>query len=253
VANIVDALRIAQCYVGIIQCAAVNVADVNCDGSITIIDALMVAQYYVGLLTNLNCCGTSPTATPLPDYYLSCYLEFNPAIYPTSRHYPQYSLWVKDKATGKIFSVFITRFSAGLSESSDNYRPYALPVWFGVRKKEKTQNPYPALDAISGATPLVANTTLSWHLPKELINKDIEVYLEGNISFDFNDYYTFDPNGQPSLIWMSEMNTNRKIVSIEPPVIGHGTLMGEDALIHTEGLPNITDAKDIFKRVVFKF
>jgi hypothetical protein len=50
--NIVDALLLAQYYVGLnppgtdIECA-----DVNCDGMINIIDALLIAQYYVGLIT----------------------------------------------------------------------------------------------------------------------------------------------------------------------------------------------------------
>jgi hypothetical protein len=47
--DIVDALKIAQYYVGMgsINTAA---ADVNCDGIITIIDALLVAQYYVTII-----------------------------------------------------------------------------------------------------------------------------------------------------------------------------------------------------------
>ena len=49
--DIVDALIIAQAYVGLNPSGYKAVcADVNCDGSITIVDALMVAQYYVGLI-----------------------------------------------------------------------------------------------------------------------------------------------------------------------------------------------------------
>ena len=46
----------AQYYVGIIP-PGFNpaAADVNCDGSINIVDALMIAQYYVGLLTRFPC------------------------------------------------------------------------------------------------------------------------------------------------------------------------------------------------------
>jgi beta-xylosidase len=42
---------IAQCYVGISTCPPEQAADTNCDGTIDIIDALLVAQYYVGLIT----------------------------------------------------------------------------------------------------------------------------------------------------------------------------------------------------------
>ena len=33
-----------------------NCGDVNCDGQVNIIDALIIAQYFVGLIPNLNCC-----------------------------------------------------------------------------------------------------------------------------------------------------------------------------------------------------
>ncbi|MBN2536571.1 MAG: cellulase family glycosylhydrolase [Spirochaetales bacterium] len=50
--DIVDALLIAQYYVGLDpQDFNQALADVNCDGNIDIIDALVVAQYYVGLVT----------------------------------------------------------------------------------------------------------------------------------------------------------------------------------------------------------
>ena len=54
--NIVDALMIAQYYVGL-NPPGFNAAngDVNCDGSINIVDALMVAQSYVGLIGSFAC------------------------------------------------------------------------------------------------------------------------------------------------------------------------------------------------------
>jgi hypothetical protein len=49
--NIVDALLVAQYYVGL-NPSNFNTAraDTNCDGSINIVDALLIAQYYVGLV-----------------------------------------------------------------------------------------------------------------------------------------------------------------------------------------------------------
>ena len=54
--DIIDALLIAQWYVGI-NPANFNqsAADVNCSGSVDIIDALLVAQRYVGLISNFPC------------------------------------------------------------------------------------------------------------------------------------------------------------------------------------------------------
>jgi lysophospholipase L1-like esterase len=54
--DIVDALLIAQYYVGLNPAGFVSAnADVNCSGAIDIVDALVVAQYYVGLITSLPC------------------------------------------------------------------------------------------------------------------------------------------------------------------------------------------------------
>jgi hypothetical protein len=68
--DIVDALQIAQYYVGLTPSGFnTSVADTNCDGNINIVDALRVAQYYVGLLPELSCDGTpTPTdaGTPTP-------------------------------------------------------------------------------------------------------------------------------------------------------------------------------------------
>jgi serpin B len=50
--NIVDALLVAQYYVGLIQTFAFpEAADVDGNGTIDIVDALLIARYYVGLIT----------------------------------------------------------------------------------------------------------------------------------------------------------------------------------------------------------
>jgi hypothetical protein len=69
IVNIVDALIIAQAYVGFNPTIFVSsVADVNADGGINIVDALIVAQYYVGLVLSLNCSAwtAAPTTVPTP-------------------------------------------------------------------------------------------------------------------------------------------------------------------------------------------
>jgi alpha-L-fucosidase len=54
--DIVDALLIAQYYVGLNPSGFVAAnADVNCTGTIDIVDALVVAQYYVGLVSSFPC------------------------------------------------------------------------------------------------------------------------------------------------------------------------------------------------------
>jgi endo-1,4-beta-xylanase len=54
--DIVDALLIAQYYVGLNPSGFnIDCADLNCSGSIDIVDSLLIAQYYVGLISNFPC------------------------------------------------------------------------------------------------------------------------------------------------------------------------------------------------------
>jgi hypothetical protein len=58
-AEIVDALVVAQYYVGLpVPGFDAWAADVNCSGTIDVVDALMIARYYVMLLNQLGCCAT---------------------------------------------------------------------------------------------------------------------------------------------------------------------------------------------------
>jgi hypothetical protein len=54
--DIVDALLVAQYYVGLAPpayTAPVETGDANCDGLVDIVDALLIAQYYVGIIDTL--------------------------------------------------------------------------------------------------------------------------------------------------------------------------------------------------------
>ena len=54
--NVVDALLVAQYYVGIIPSIFnPDNADVDCSSAINIVDALLIARYYVGLITSFPC------------------------------------------------------------------------------------------------------------------------------------------------------------------------------------------------------
>ena len=53
--DILDALKIAQNFVGFSIQIDRAVSDVNSDGKIDIVDALIVAQFTVRLISNLNC------------------------------------------------------------------------------------------------------------------------------------------------------------------------------------------------------
>ena len=55
--TMVDAMLIAQCVVGLIDCGGIdqNMADVNCSGSVSMVDAMLVAQKVVGLIPEFPC------------------------------------------------------------------------------------------------------------------------------------------------------------------------------------------------------
>ena len=66
---IVDALLVAQYYVGLTPTPPfyLTEADVQgCDGVVNIVDALVISQYYVGLIDSFECdMGPTPTPTPV--------------------------------------------------------------------------------------------------------------------------------------------------------------------------------------------
>ncbi len=57
VVDIIDALLVAQYYVGVPVIIDLSVADVNLDNSVNIVDALIIAQYYVGEIPSLPYLG----------------------------------------------------------------------------------------------------------------------------------------------------------------------------------------------------
>jgi hypothetical protein len=70
--DIVDALLIAQAYVGLNPSNYFpSEADVDCSGSVDIVDALLVAQLYVGLISSFPCQAT-PAPTPGGSISIAC-------------------------------------------------------------------------------------------------------------------------------------------------------------------------------------
>jgi aryl-phospho-beta-D-glucosidase BglC (GH1 family) len=56
VVDIIDALLVAQYYVGLDPANfTTDNADASCNGTIDIVDALLIAQYYVGLISGFDC------------------------------------------------------------------------------------------------------------------------------------------------------------------------------------------------------
>ncbi|MBN2444562.1 MAG: polysaccharide deacetylase family protein [Spirochaetales bacterium] len=65
--DIVDALLIAQAYVGLNPANYyASEADVDCSGDVDIVDALLISQYYVNLISSFPCSTTPVPGTPDP-------------------------------------------------------------------------------------------------------------------------------------------------------------------------------------------
>ncbi len=126
--NIVDALRIAQYYIGMpVTVFNTAVADVNCDGKIDIVDALRVAQCYVGIVPCFTQCGATPgpTLDPEPSFApeQSSFTddELLSAAYSATYKYPAgfYSENTSNKSIYHVNTVSIGRDGGWFDLSAD--------------------------------------------------------------------------------------------------------------------------------------
>ncbi len=77
------------------------------------------------------------------------------------------------------------------------------------------------------------------------------------MDIDYNDYYSKNKNaagysgtnGQPSLIWKASFFlADANIEGIEPEIIGHGHVLGEDHQIYPD-VSHITSARETFQYI----
>lgn len=157
---------------------------------------------------------------------------------------PTHVLWAENGENVK--TLFATE-KLGTGKLEERTGP--VPVWgrrygiknsFDVYMPEKT-NPLP--DGISSSTP-VLNTnsedyhTVSYTMEPPLSSFDAEspldIYLEINHSFDSNDYYQGDSahNGQPSLIYHTQVDLSSLQSSYTMTLIGTGAPEGNNGEIY---------------------
>ena len=125
-ANIIDALLIAQYYVGMQINYDPTPGDVNCSGSIDIIDALLIAQYYVGLITSFPCAG--PT---------------NPPVQTTARTIMAFDaswLYHNGDASGADSATY----------SDSGWRSLSVPHDWAIEGTNPPSNPFSASNATTG-------------------------------------------------------------------------------------------------------
>jgi hypothetical protein len=209
--------------------------------------------------------GTVKNAIDTSKPFVEVTLVFNPDIYGKimfSKLYPSYAVWAVDKKTGEMRTIYATGKAARGKWIMADERPSSLPVWFGARAKEKAEPDRPALDGITSATPSGKMVTHAWQVPDSMLGKRIDVYIEGNISFDYNEHYRKDArkgekgysdvNGQPSLVWLASIETGKKNSEAVPDLAGRGHVLGEHGEIEKD-MSGITTAKQIFLHMDLKY
>jgi hypothetical protein len=181
---------------------------------------------------------------------------------------PQIAVWLERPNGEYVETLYVSRKAATGSykwgKKGFARRPESLPVWSHKRNIKSDDGLYmpgrehPLADVVTGATPLTSFTVKSKYKHDESLN----IMIEANKSFDYNDYfnkqnlsnnaaYKKSPNGQPSVVYRGTLDLNKHNV-ILAELIGHGHMTGEDGLINPD-LSKVTTAKDIFQGIIVTF
>jgi hypothetical protein len=185
--------------------------------------------------------------------YMEIDLSFNTDSYPwlLGTKYPQMAVWVESDA-GDHETVFVTQGAGKDKWMFADERPGALPVWRGIRPEKQDME----IDAVSGATPSGDVHTISWQIPEKYHGKNLTIFIEANVSFDYNDFYTkeendpgySDVNGQPSVVWKSSFKVDDKPNQMSPENVGHGHVLGKSSDIDPD-MSGVTTAAALFKYI----
>ena len=219
------------------------------------------------LITCALACGTTEVKSTVDTSrpHLSATITFNTGLYKSmmfKKMYPTYALWVEDAKSGEAWTIYVTGKAGKGKWIMADERPSSVPVWYGTRGREKAKEAAPVIDSVTSATPSGETFTHLWQVPGDLAGRTLNVYLEGNISFDYNDHYRkeakegeagySDVNGQPSIIWSAALKTGAKDAAVTPSIIGHGHVLGTDHKIDRD-MSKVTTAKDIFSYIKISY
>jgi hypothetical protein len=188
-------------------------------------------------------------------------------------NHPLFAIWVEDTNRKYIQTLYVSE-SIGTSifdhsknndgkwEPGEVRRPSALPVWshaYGYVSSDglylpDPQNPVP--DAVSGPTPkgdFSVQSSAGSNLPQV-----VDVYLELNQSWDWNDYWdnhafpgdkAYESSAQPSVIYRARIKLQEVPKETEMKVIGCGHYAGRDGLVNPE-TGSLTTALNIAKKIM---
>jgi len=171
---------------------------------------------------------------------------------------PQFAIWLENKATGKVKTVFVT-YRTGTGDFEGKMEcPVSLPAWIGVFRKETGRKDIPSIRkpadmAVTGATPKVPD--FSTHVTVQA-NSQWNYYVEVNVSGDYTPEFpalqpdgTIDHqgNGQPSIVYRGEI-TGTPGDQSTPELIGRTEQLYISTKINPD-LKGIRNAKDVFSKI----
>lgn len=182
--------------------------------------------------------------------YMEIALSFNTESYPwlLGTKYPQLSVWIETDI-GDHETVFVTLGAGKNKWMFADERPGALPVWTGIRPEKQDME----IDAVSGATPSGETHSIVWKIPAKYNGKRLSVFIEANVSFDYNEFYTKEENtpgysgvnGQPSVVWKSSFIADDNPEQVTPEIIGYGHVLGKNSSVDSD-MSGITTAAELF-------
>jgi len=171
---------------------------------------------------------------------------------------PQFAIWLEDKMTGSIRTIFVTHRTGKGDFVGKTECPVSLPAWIGAFRSETGRNDIPtarkpAPDSVTGATPKVPDFSIKADVRT---GSECRYYIEVNVSGDYTEvfpaikYYgdlDTQGNGQPSIIYRGEISANPGERST-PQLIGRTEQLYLSTEINPD-LEGIKNAKEVFSKI----
>jgi hypothetical protein len=172
---------------------------------------------------------------------------------------PQFAIWLRESENENVKTAFVT-YRTGTGEFTGKVEcPVSLPIWIGVFRKETGRNDFPRpwepfIDAVTGATPMVEEITISVNVEKDIV---WNYYIEMNVSGDYNKSFPKisskkrpdnHGNGQPSLIFKGKIISQIGETS-KPELIGRSEQYYFTTNINPD-LKGIDLAKKVFSKII---
>ncbi|MDA3957047.1 hypothetical protein [Oceanispirochaeta sp.] len=162
---------------------------------------------------------------------------------------PLIAVWLEDSEGRLLRTLSVTGKAAEnrwLGKAVE--RPESLPVYYHSKAAADIQE---SIDAISSASK--GKEPKDRRFPGEFPAETARIRAEVNISYDYNDFYTkelTDVNGQPSLIFQSEWDSDKKEYSLKPA--GIGSVDGSTAVIDAD-LSHMTTALKLVDSILLSW